>query len=114
MNIGDNQAPRISGGIALFVRNDCTAVAPLPRAAFPGFNINEPFNIPDISSQWNGWNITVDGWPRPLVIIPIYLQFRVLDKHRQEQAPLYNQLDSLIDYLDGIAPDDLPPATGVM
>ena len=108
MNIGDNQAPRISGGIALFVRNDCTAVAPLPRASFPGFNVTEPFNIPDISSQWNGWNITVDGWPRPLVIIPIYLQFRVLDKHRQEQAPLYNQLDLLIDYLDGIAPDDQP------
>ena len=71
INIGVNQAPRISGGIALFVRNDCTAVAPLPSAALPGFNVNEPFNIPNISSQWNGWKITVGGWHRSLVIIPI-------------------------------------------
>ena len=108
MDIGDGLAPRISGGIALVVRNDCTAVSPLSSAALPGFNVNNPFNIPDISSQWYGWKATVSGWHRPLVIIPMYLQHRTRDKHRQEIAPLCNQLNLFAEYIESIDPGDRP------
>ena len=79
--------PRIAGGIALIVRSDCTAVTPLSAAVLPGFNKAPPYNIPTISSQWVGWSIAVNNWPRLLYIIPMYLQARshkhVLDRHCQ-------------------------------
>lgn len=99
---------REAGGIAIIIRNDCTAVRQIDGSILSGFNDRgAPYSEPKVSSQWCGWSINVEGWQRPLWVVPIYLQSRA-GKFSHEFDPLCEQLDAITDHIDGLNPQERP------